>query len=156
MVSQLYYPPHLGPREKEKSLDDVLKIFRGWLEESVSQYLNEQQTPDWWLQMDAYKNFFKNDSEEQPEDLEFTEEEKDDVKRSAHRFKLLLAENFEQTPIQAEKNNSQIDYLANAPGRVNRVDWRALAFSTLMGILVNLSVDTEKGEAPLRTVSAGV
>jgi hypothetical protein len=36
-------------------------------------------------------------------------------------------------------------YLSDAVDRLNKTDWYGIAISTLIGISINLSLDTEKG-----------
>ena len=41
--------------------------------------------------------------------------------------------------------SQKLDYLTEAIDRLNKFDWRAVAFSTIMTISATLSLDTEKG-----------
>ena len=137
--------PRRSSFDKEKALDEVLKVFKSWLEQSVRPYLNEERTPDLWLQIETYKSFVAETSGETRDASDFSDTERKDVRQSVSDFKRLLVENFKPTVEQAEFINGQLDYLTEAVDRLNRFDWRALAISVVISIAVNLSVDTEKG-----------
>jgi hypothetical protein len=137
------YPEHTAL--SYASIRDVLSIFTEWIKETVEVYLNEENTPDLWLQIETYRSFVDERSGDDRDTSDFTEDEKEDVRRSVEDFKRLVAENFSPSKEQQEYINKELDYLSNAVDRLNRFDWRGLAISTLTGIAINLSVDSEKG-----------
>lgn len=79
------------------------------------------------------------------ESANFTEEEKESVRRGINRFRQLVKENFKPTSKQEEFINERLDHLSEAVDNLNRFDWRGVALSTLISIAVNLTVDTERG-----------
>lgn len=127
------------------SFSRLLNNFREWLEKTVRVYLKEEETPDLWKQIETYRSFVDEPPVEDRDTSDFSEEEKADVRQSVEEFKRLVAENFVPTVEQQEYIDRELDYLSNAVDRLNRFDWRGLAISTLMGIAINLSVDSEKG-----------
>lgn len=136
--------------EEPKFIEDILKIFDTWLKREAKSYIEEKQLPDLWAQMNIYKSFIANSTVPVENAPKFTEEEKETLRRSVHEFRRQIIENFKPSPDQMESINSQLDYLANAVDRLNRFDWRGLAISTLIGIAINLSVDTERGRLLFR------
>lgn len=136
--------------EEPKFIEDILKIFDTWLKREAKSYIEEKQLPDLWAQLDIYKSFITNSTIPVENAPKFTEEEKENLRRSVHEFRRQVIENFQPSPDQMESINSQLDYLASAVDRLNRFDWRGLAISTLIGIALNLSVDTERGRLLFR------
>ena len=67
------------------------------------------------------------------------------VRNGTQEFRQLIIANFTPTEEQAEVINNRLDYLEKAIDRLNRIDWKALAISTVIAIGINLYVDTEKG-----------
>ncbi|HEY0171410.1 MAG TPA: hypothetical protein VGB98_10340 [Pyrinomonadaceae bacterium] len=129
----------------EKTFDETRRAFKAWLDNTVQRYLTEKQTPDLWLQIKTYKSFDGETPGGARDTSNFTEEEKEVVRRSVNNFKQLIAKNFEPTQEQAEFIDDRLDYLCQAVDRLNRYDWRAVAVSTVIGIFINLSVDTGGG-----------
>ena len=134
-------------RFKDIPFKTVLEFFRSWVNNEVKAYLEEQDLPDLWSELANYKSvledteFFRSDG-----GSDFSEKEKIEIRDSINKYKLLLEENFHPTKEQTEFINQQLDYLSGAVDRLNRIDWRGLTISILMGIAINLSVDTEKGK----------
>lgn len=137
--------PERSPFFSTTPFNKLLTAFKEWIENTVTPYLDEEKTPDLWQQVETYHSFIDEAPAESRDTSDFTEEEKADVRRSVEEFKRLVAENFSPTVEQQEYINRELDYLSNAVDRLNRFDWRGLAISTLMGIAINLSVDTERG-----------
>lgn len=130
----------------QKPVKDILVTFKGWLENHAKKYIQEIQLPDYWSQMEMFKSFVADAEPNEGNREEFTEEEREVVRQSVQRFRGLLEEHFDPTPEQKEFINERLDYLTKAVDRLNKFDWRGLAFSTLVSISVNLTVDTERGK----------
>lgn len=126
--------------------DFVLRYFYEWLRTDVKDYLDERNLPDLWSELETYRSIFNDVDITEESSSNFSSKEQSDIKHSIEKYKLLLEENFSPNREQSQFINEQLDYLANAVERLNRFDWRGLAISTLMGIAINLSVDTEKGK----------
>ena len=57
-----------------------------------------------------------------------------------------MVKEFNPSREQLRLIQMQLDYLSEAVGRLNRIDWRGLAVSTVITIAIQLSLDTEKGK----------
>jgi hypothetical protein len=136
--------------DKPKFIDEVLKEFERWLENVAKEYIEENQLPDLWAQVEFYKSVVANGEVPAANPASFTEGEKESLRRSVQEFRRQVIENFAPTREQEEFIDLQLAYLAKAADRLNTFDWRGLAISTLIGIAINLSVDTERGRLLFR------
>lgn len=123
----------------------VLAAFKEWLEEVAKKYIEDNDLPDYWSQLKVYGSLVVNSDFADEKGTEFTEQEKETVRRSIDKFHQLVNETFTPSAQQAEYINDRLDYLTKAVDRLNRFDWNAVAINIVTSITVNLSVDTEKG-----------
>jgi hypothetical protein len=135
---------------KAKGIEELLREFNSWLSIWAKQYIQEQQLPDLWTKIEIYKPLVNDTDITDENTSNFSEEEKEHLRRSVREFRASVIENFNPSQSQVEFINDQLNYLSKAVDRLNRFDWRALAISTLIGIAINLSVDTEKGHLLFR------
>jgi hypothetical protein len=135
---------------RANSVEEILREFNDWLMNAAAKYIEDNQVPDFWEQIELYKSFVSSSTPRKQNASEFTEEEKDDLRRSVQQFRHLIIENFEPSEKQTEFIDEQLDYLSKAVDRLNRFDWRSLALSIVISIAINLSVDTEKGRLLFR------
>lgn len=127
------------------SIEKALEAFDWWLNRVAKEYIKEIELPDNWAKVEMYSSFFGGSNDPTEESTNFTEAEKETVRQSINRFRRLVSETFKPPKEQEEFINERLDYLAKAVDRLNRFDWRGVAFSTIVSIAANLSVDTEKG-----------
>ncbi len=125
--------------------EKLLEHFDRWLRFHASAFIQEQQLPDLWSQIEIYKFFVHDSAITEKTTSGFSEEEKKNLHRSIKEFRSLVLENFDPSQEQVEFIGDQLDYLASAIDRLNRLDWRAVALSTMISIATNLGVDTEGG-----------
>jgi hypothetical protein len=126
-------------------LRNVDAQLRGWLQNVVRRYLLEQESPDLWAQVKEY-GLRAAPASIPSEDLQsFSEVEKHQITAGLNEFKRLVAEQVDPLKIQIDALNERIDYLIERVDKLNRFDWKAQAFSTLVSIAVNLAVDTHTG-----------
>ncbi len=128
-----------------KPIDKVLNEFRKWLETVAKIYIEDNDQPDYWSQVEMYKSVVNDSTPPTGEGEKFTEEEKEEVRDSVKRFRALIDENFKPTPEQSVFIDERLNYLSRAVDRLNRFDWQGLAIQVVVSIAVNLSVDTERG-----------
>lgn len=128
-----------------ESIENTLGAFKKWLNQVVKEYIKENEMPDNWAELEMYSSFFSGSNDPTEEPTEFTEAEKETVRQSINRFRRLVTETFKPSKEKEEFINERLDYLVKAVDRLSRFDWRGVAFSTIVSIAVNLSVDTEKG-----------
>jgi hypothetical protein len=142
------YPEMLW--RKAEGIEKLLQEFNSWLSIWAEQHIKEQQLPDLWTMIEIYKPLVNDTDITDENTSNFSEDEKEHLRRSIKEFQVSVMESFSPSQSQIEFINGQLDYLSKAVERLNRFDWRALAISTLIGIAINLSVDTEKGHLLFR------
>jgi hypothetical protein len=76
----------------------------------------------------------------------FSENDKIQLRLSINELHLLIIKNFSPSVDEMKIINARLEYLSNSLDRLNRIDWRGLALSTIISISVTLSLDTEKGK----------
>lgn len=143
-----YFDPRFSEKDwsnEPKSIDEIVKVFNTWLRSEAREYIEDKQLPDLWEEIEAYREFITNATIPTQGSSSFTEEEKEVLRRSVQEFRQKVIESFNPSSDQEKFINGQLEYLSKAVDRLNRFDWRGLAISTLIGIAINLSVDTEKG-----------
>lgn len=77
--------------------------------------------------------------------VEFTYEERQQVKLALSTFRVRLIETFNPTEEQLRVISERLDYLSGAVDRLNRFDWKEVAVSTLFSIATTLTLDVERG-----------
>lgn len=130
---------------RDTDIPRVLLAFKSWLRDVVKRYLEDIELPDYWAQLKEYQAIIVDSGTSDSESADFTQEEKESVRRGINRFRQLVKENFKPTPTQEGFINERLDHLAEAVDKLSRFDWRAVALSTLVTIAANLAVDTERG-----------
>ena len=133
------------PRRMESlKVEDVDRRLNDWIS-VVKRYILEETTPDLWAQFGNFSDF-TNTSRIIDEDYKpFTENQRRLLKEGLNKFNKLIVENYKPTEDQLDFISQRLGYLKEAVDRLNRFDWKSLAFSIVTSIAVNLTVDTEGG-----------
>jgi hypothetical protein len=76
----------------------------------------------------------------------FNDTEKIQLRLSINEFKMLINKTFCPDEYETKAIHDRLDYLAESLDRLNRIDWRSLALSTVLSISIALSLDTTKGQ----------
>ncbi len=141
---------HRQPYKLHYSIEDVAWALEGWINSVVVQYFLEEALEDNWELLKQYRPFI-SDSTFTQEDLQpFSLEEKEQIRTSLQVFQELLVQNYNPNEEQLELIEERLDYLSKALDRLNRFDWKGVTISTVIGIGINLGVDTNTGATLLR------
>lgn len=130
-------------------IDDVISRFKAWIQNDVNKYIAELDTPNLW---ESYErsiqplNFERIDFNDKSK---FKLEEREHIKLGLNEIKLLIADNFDFSKNQLKMINQRLNYLEGATKRLNKTDWKSITISTVFGLILNLSVDTQTGQAIL-------
>ncbi len=133
------------PKQGFTSIEYIHDIFINWLNRHIREYLDEQELPDLWEQINNERPFVNNEIITDNELQTFTDEEKKQIRLSISEFKLLLKDRFSPNETQLQIIDNRLDYISNGLDRLNRFDWRGILLSSLISISVALSLDTMKG-----------
>jgi hypothetical protein len=139
-----------GIEELPSKFPYIQRAFSTWLDDVKKYQEEEEDAPDLWEQMDTYKDFIISPSPLEIDFHPFSEVEKVQVLVGISEFQRLIAENYNLTEEQQSEINKRLDYIKAAVDRLNRFDWKALTYSTIIGITITLTLDTESGRALFR------
>ncbi len=134
-----------GEIKSKHRIGQVYDHFENWLSGQVIPYMEEMKQPDSWQQIEQQKQLVSADSLTEYDTSPFTEPEKQQARASIGQFRVLILESFGPIQEQLEVIDQRLDYLSAAVDRLNRFDWKGLALSIVVGIGINLCVDTEGG-----------
>jgi hypothetical protein len=124
------------------SFSRALEVFEHWLDRQIKTAIDEELLPDLWA---TAVEQLAGSGDSRAVELDFTPEEREQLKLALSTFRLRLIEEFHPTAEQLDAINEKLDYLKAAVDRLNKFDWKGVALSTLIGISTNLSLDTERG-----------
>ncbi|MHA2113773.1 MAG: hypothetical protein ACW98W_20145 [Candidatus Hodarchaeales archaeon] len=127
-------------------IDTIYEIFKTWLEEVVKEYIDEQSLPDLWKQLEQQREFIPSAKMEKDDTLPYSDEEKTQLRLSINEFRLQIISNFKPDDDQMKVVDDRLNYLSEALDRLNRIDWKSVALSSLIAISTALSLDTQKGQ----------
>lgn len=150
-VSYTQFAPGLemsdrDPAEDYAHIDFVYAQLERWLKKDISEYFEDQSTPDLWEQISNQRALTPSGDIAQDEFEPFTEEEKIQIRLGLAEFQLQIKESFEPNEEQLERIEARLDYLSGALDRLNRFDWKSTLISTTMSISIALSLDTHQGQ----------
>ena len=140
------YPVKTLVREDFYPIKVVYEAFGDWLDQHVSEYLDEIGSPDLWALMQHQKPLISADEIGDEDRSMFTEEERKQLRLSINDFRLLIVKTFEPSKDELKSVNDRLDYVAEALDRSPRLDWRSLMLQTLLSISIALSLSREQGE----------
>lgn len=134
------YPPS-GFASEEK----LIIAFGDWLENHVKAYTQELLEPDMWERIESQIPLVTGSEISEEDTTVFSDDEKIRVRMSINEFRILLIKNFEPSSDELKVIDDRLEYLSNSVDRLNKIDWRSVAITTLISISLALSLDTEKG-----------
>lgn len=136
--------PEDSPSYRWLDFISIRKIFQEWLDNDISEYIDESETTDLWAQMQS-KNLLNPDPLSNTSNIKFTKEESKEVKASISTFKNLLIEEYKPNTEELELIEERLDYLVKATERLGKTDWQGIAISAVLSISIALSLDTTRG-----------
>lgn len=128
-----------------EDFDGLTEDFNDWLQNHVKLYIQEQAEPDLWARIESQTPLVNGAAISQEDTNVFSDDEKIRVRMSINEFRILLIKNFKPKSEEIEVINDRLEYLSNSVDRLNKIDWRSVAITTLIAISTTLSLDTEKG-----------
>jgi hypothetical protein len=135
------------PQEQGRwtDFDGVLVRFYKWLDECVKPCLEELLEPDLWDQVQLGRPIIDTAKPRAEDGLAFSPDEAVQIRLAVKEFRLLVIKTFDPSEEEKEVIDARLDYLTEAVDRLNRIDWRSVAITTVITISVALSLDTENG-----------
>jgi len=127
-------------------IDNVYTEFKKWLVDSVLQYVDESLQPDLWKKIGHQMQLVTANEISKEEMTPFLEDEKTQLRLTINEFRSLVKKTFQPSQEEIKIIKNRLDYLSDALDRLNRLDWRSLAFTTIISISIALTLDTEQGK----------
>lgn len=143
-VSEEYWPED----NWTESLNAILDDFNFWLEQHVKSYIREKKAPDLWEQYNKQR-FILEDVSEYYDYEPFTADEKEQVYVAISKLRNYIENSYTLSQEELRVIIQKLGYLEKAVERLNRIDWKGLLISTIIGIGTTLSLDTTSGNALL-------
>jgi hypothetical protein len=122
----------------------IISAFNDWLTKHVKSYLDDLKEPDLWNQFSKESNIIDDIKFEDQSD--FSNDEKQKVIMSINSLKLLIHTELNTSAEQQAIVIEKLDYLTSSLDRLNKIDWKNVALSTVIGIITTLSFDAEQGK----------
>jgi len=120
--------------------------FEKWLNTIVTKYFKELRTPDLWQQVQNQDSMLKGTEITDSDLLFFSKEEKAKIRLSIDEFELLIMKAFNPSKDKIRIIENRLMYLSESLDRLNKIDWKGIAISTVISISIALSLDPEKGK----------
>jgi hypothetical protein len=129
------FPPRTSAQGT--NLQKVRTIFGSWLEQ-VKLAMAEAEAPDQWKDIVLVST---------QSNAEFTSDDKERLRVSLTKFKVLLIREFNPTEDQLREISAKLNHLTEAMDHMNQFDWGGVAINSLIAISIALSQDTAQGHA---------
>lgn len=134
------------PNNRWVGIDSILRSFRGWLDKDISEYLAENVAIDLWTEFKNTGSSLNLNNIDFDDKDSFTVEEQKQINLALDELKLLIKDNFKTNQEQQSNVNNRLDYLIEGSKRLNKVDWKSIAISTMISISIALTLDAEQGQ----------
>lgn len=128
------------------SIDVIYTYFKRWLASHVKPYLDDLSEPDLWSEIGSNAQATSHQKITNEDTQQFSIEEKLQLKLCTNEFRLQLLKKFSPSEDELSIIDNRLSYLTEAVDRLNRIDWRGVALSSLIGISTALSLDTQQGK----------
>lgn len=126
--------------------DTIDKNFSAWLETDLHEYINEVTGTDLWAQIQSQAPIVSDAPVGRDELEQFTQPEQAQLRMAIKEFRQLVIDKIGPSEEHLSLIDNRLDYLSEQVGQLNRINWRSLAFSTLISITIALSLNNEQGK----------
>lgn len=133
--------------EGEVLFKSALEAFKIWLDEDITEYINDQNT------VDLYEEYKKNTIDKNLQQLDyqnhsgFTIVEKEQIRIGINELKLIMLDKFAGDDTEKQIITERLDYLTETIDRIeNKTDWKGIYINTFLTICIALTLDTQRGK----------
>lgn len=128
------------------SIKVMYQMFNDWIRDELNPYIKEIEEPDLWAQIQSQTPVV-SDAPVGSDDREpFTQPEQAQLRMAIKEFRQLVIDKIGPSEEHLSLIDNRLDYLSEQVGQLNRINWRSLAFSTLISITIALSLNNEQGK----------
>lgn len=144
------FKPGLGMTYWEAPPNDSIKVmyqmFSDWIRDELNSYIEEIEEPDLWAQIQPQTPVVSDGPVGSDDREPFTEPEQAQLRMAIKEFRQLVIDKIGPSEEHLSLIDNRLDYLSEQVGQLNRINWRSLAFSTLISITIALSLNNEQGK----------
>jgi hypothetical protein len=135
-----------SPQDEWISFDGVVHDFEYWLKYHVKCYFDDNTEPNLWSQFNQANKTLNINQIDFSDKSFFSSNEIQEIQRGISELKLLIQQHLKTSKMEQKIVNEHMNYLSEASLRLNKFDWKSVAISTLISIVIALSLDTQKGQ----------
>ena len=146
LFSPNYVLTNILPRDRYIDFTDVLYAFKRWLNNHINSYFEEENEIDLWTEYKSVNKILNLEKIDFEDQSYFSSGEKEQIKSAINELKLSIAKNFQLSNEEISQVNKRLDYLSDAPERLNKFDWKSLIIPTILNIATALSLNTQQGK----------
>jgi hypothetical protein len=117
----------------------------GWSGQWLKLVKVEQDTPDLWELARQQRAWLISDEKSFGANTPFSPPERDQIRLHLRTIAEHAVKTYQLTEAAQVEVRERLNYLEAAADRVGRLDWKNLAASTFIGIVLNLSLSVEQG-----------
>ena len=134
------------PKGYYAGIELVLEELNNWINTELKDYASEFEELDYWDKAEDNLEYLDYEYIDFEDQKEFTLEEKEQVKVGLNEVQLTINSKLKLDEHQKQLVERRIKYLEEAIERNNKTDWKSIAISTFLGLIMNLGVDTNTGK----------
>lgn len=129
-------------KEYPESWDSQMNCVRRWL----TNLKREVETTDPWDEIDKYLPGGEINLEDEKENSPFPYDQVEHIKKALYKFKDEIKKTYNLDNDQDQIVQEKLDYLIDRAKKIGRIDWKNIFVATLMGLIVNLSLNPEQAK----------
>lgn len=127
------------------NVDRLQYDFGEWLDNHTRLYIEEKVEPDLWESIALHEPLVTGAKLVSEDTDLFSDDEKVLLRMSINEFRLLVIKNFKPSADELKVIDDRLEYLSNSIDRLNKIDWRSVAITTLISISIALMLNAEQG-----------
>lgn len=127
-------------------IDDIYDMFSSWLEEHIERFFMEADAPDLWSQIQSQTPVVSDEPVGSDDREPFTQPEQVQLRMAIKEFRQVIIEKHAPNDEQQKLIDNRLEYLSEQLPQLNRINWRSVALTTLIAIVIQLTLSTEQGK----------
>lgn len=128
------------------NFEELQTKFEDWLNYDVKEYIFESSEIDLWTEYKNTSSSLNLDEIDFDNKEPFTIDEQRQISMALNELKVLITGNFEITKEQLSTVTDRFDYLDESLEKLNKINWKSLAISTMINISITLALNPDQGK----------
>lgn len=127
-------------------IESMYVLFGDWIEVHVIPYIGEQEEPDLWAQIQSQTPVVSDEPVGSDDREPFTQPEQVQLRMAIKEFRQVIIEKHAPNDERQKLIDNRLEYLTEQLPQLNRINWRSVALTTLIAIVIQLTLSTEQGK----------